>query len=232
MLNNLLEQAQIDVGAYMDDLYRYKSLVLEWNKKFNLTAIKEDREFDIKHLYDCLLLLKLDEINQAKTIVDVGTGAGFPGLVLAITRPDAEITLIDAVNKKVRFLDLVVEELALKNVKTIHGRSEELARDSLYRDKFDLSVSRAVASLDTLAEYCMPLVRKGGYFISMKGSKAQEELDQAKNAIDKLSGKFVNKIDYSLAEDDHNRSLIVIEKINKTHDKYPRAGGAPRGKPL
>lgn len=232
MLNKLLDNKGIKLDDHMEDILKYKELVLEWNKKFNLTAITEDEEFDIKHLYDCLLLLKLDEINKAKTIVDVGTGAGFPGIVLAICLPETQFTLVDSVNKKVRFLDLVVEELGLKNVKTIHGRSEELARDELYRDNFDICVSRAVASLDTLTEYCLPLVKKDGYFISMKGSKADEELDQAENAIKLLSAKFEKKIDYSLAEDDHNRSLIFLKKINTTGKKYPRAAGAPRSKPL
>ncbi len=232
MLNKLLQDKNINIDNYMEDILNYKELVLEWNKKFNLTAITEDEEFNIKHLYDCLLLLKADEIKNAKTIVDVGTGAGFPGIVLAICLPNIEFTLVDSVNKKVRFLDIVVEELNLKNVKTIHGRSEELARDEKYRDNFDVCVSRAVASLDTLSEYCLPLVKKDGYFISMKGSKAEEELNQAEDAIRILSAKFDKKIDYTLTEDDHNRSLIFLKKINSTGKKYPRAGGAPRNKPL
>ena len=232
MLNKLLQDKNIDIDNYMEDILNYKELVLEWNKKFNLTAIIEDEEFNIKHLYDCLLLLKADEIKNAKTIVDVGTGAGFPGIVLAICLPNIEFTLVDSVNKKVRFLDIVVEELNLKNVKTIHGRSEELARDEKYRDNFDVCVSRAVASLDTLSEYCLPLVKKDGYFISMKGSKAEEELNQAEDAITILSAKFDKKIDYTLKKDDHNRSLIFLKKINSTGKKYPRAGGAPRNKPL
>lgn len=232
MLNKLLQDKNINIDNYMEDILNYKELVLEWNKKFNLTAIIEDEEFNIKHLYDCLLLLKADEIKNAKTIVDVGTGAGFPGIVLAICLPNIEFTLVDSVNKKVRFLDIVVEELNLKNVKTIHGRSEELARDEKYRDNFDVCVSRAVASLDTLSEYCLPLVKKDGYFISMKGSKAEEELNQAEDAITILSAKFDKKIDYTLTKDDHNRSLIFFKKINSTGKKYPRAGGAPRNKPL
>lgn len=232
MLDKKFEEVGLDLGPYMDQLMAYKDLVLEWNKKFNLTAIKEEEEFHVKHLYDCLLLLKLDEIKEAKTIVDVGTGAGFPGMVLAITEPEKKITLVDSVNKKVRFLDIVVEELGLKNVRTIHGRSEELARDKAYRDSFDLCTSRAVASLDTLCEYCLPLVKPGGYLVAMKGSKASEELDQADQAIKLLSARVKDKIDYTLTEDDHERSLIIIEKINPTDKKYPRAGGAPRSKPL
>lgn len=228
----MLKNSDIDVTEYKDKILKYKELVLEWNKKFNLTAITDDEEFDIKHIYDCLLLLKLEEVQKAKTIADVGTGGGFPGMLLAISLPDTQFTLIDSVNKKIRFLDIVVEELGLSNVKTIHGRSEELARDNKYRDSFDLCVSRAVASLDTLLEYSLPLVKKSGYFISMKGSKAGEELKEAENAIRLLSGKFSRKIDYSLTEDDHERSLIIIEKINNTGKKYPRAGGAPRSKPL
>lgn len=232
MLSKMLEDQGLDTSSYMDKLMAYRDLVLEWNKKFNLTAITDKEEFHIKHLYDCLLLLKLEEIKNAPTIVDVGTGAGFPGIVLAIAMPNTKFTLIDSVNKKVRFLDLVKEELNLTNVRAIHGRSEELARDKMYRDSFDLCVSRAVASLDTLAEYCMPLVKKSGYFISMKGSKAQEELIEAQEAIKLLSGRFKEKIDYSLTEDDHNRSLIIIEKINPTGKKYPRGAGKERTNPL
>lgn len=232
MLDKLLKASHIDIRKYKDDIYRYKDLVLEWNKKFNLTAIKDRDEFDIKHLYDCLLLLKVDYVKEARSIVDVGTGGGVPGMVLAITMEDTEFVLVDSVRKKIRFLDIVIEELGLKNVKTIHARSEDLARDPKYRDSFDLCLSRAVASLDTLAEYCLPLVKKCGHFISMKGSKAGEELREAENAIRLLSAKTIDKIDYSLTEDDHQRSLIIIEKINNTGKKYPRPGGAPRSKPL
>lgn len=232
-LQDLLEKENIILtDDILEKLDRYKALVLEWNKKFNITAITESDEFDLKHLLDSLYLLKLKEIKEAKSIIDVGTGGGFPGIPLKICQKDTKFTLLDALNKRIRFLDVVIDDLALTNIETIHGRSEDLAREEKYRDNIEVCVSRAVASLDTLAEFCLPLVKVGGYFISMKGSSAHEELDQAKKAIEILGGKLDRVYDYTLVDGDHQRSIIVIKKVKPCPDKYPRAGGAPKNKPI
>ncbi len=232
-LRELLEARFIDLtDKEYQDLSDFKDLVLKWNKKFNITAITESDEFDLKHLLDCLLLLKCPQMTKAKTIVDVGTGGGFPGIPMKITMPEADFTLVDSMNKRIRFIQVVIEELGLEKIKALHARSEELSRDKPYRDGFDVCVSRAVASLDTLCEYCLPLVKPGGYFISMKGSKAQEELEEAKNAIRLLNGKLVDVTNYSLFEGDHQRALIVIEKTGPTPKRFPRGQGKEKNKPL
>ncbi|MDO5718257.1 MAG: 16S rRNA (guanine(527)-N(7))-methyltransferase RsmG [Tissierellia bacterium] len=236
MINLFLEKIK-DEGIELNErqisrFETYKKLVLEWNKKFNITSITDSDEFDLKHLYDCALLFKLDEIKNAKSIIDIGTGGGFPGIPLKILIEDADFLLIDGSGKRIRFLEHVIDELELKDIKAIHERAEIMARDVKYRDKFDIAVSRAVAPLNTLCEYCMPLVKESGEFIAMKGSSAASELKEAKNAINILNGSLKDKIDYTLEESDHNRSLILIKKEGKTPKKYPRAGGAPKNKPL
>lgn len=233
ILTELTASGNIELSEEnLNKLSRYKELVLEWNQKFNLTAITDDEEFDIKHFYDCLLLLKLDEIKKVKKIIDIGTGAGFPGIPLAIMMPDTEFLLLDSLKKRIGFLDYVIEDLGLKKVKAVHARAEEMGRDPNYREKYDICVSRAVASLDTLSEYCIPFVKPGGYFVSMKGSGGREELKEAKNAIDVLGGSLEDIIEYELVEGDHKRFLISVKKIKSTAKKYPRAGGKPKSKPL
>lgn len=232
-LTELTASANIELSEEnIVKLTRYKELVLEWNQKFNLTAITDDEEFDIKHFYDCLLLLKLDEIKGAKKIIDIGTGAGFPGIPLAIMMPDTEFLLLDSLKKRIGFLEFVIEDLGLKKVRAIHARAEELGRDPEYREKYDICISRAVASLDTLSEFCIPFVKPSGHFVSMKGSAGREELKDAKNAIEILGGKPEDIIEYELVEGDHKRFLISIKKIKSTSKKYPRAGGKPKSKPL
>lgn len=232
-LIELTASANIELSEEnLEKLSRYKELVLEWNQKFNLTAITDDEEFDIKHFYDCLLLLKLDEIKKAKSIIDIGTGAGFPGIPLAIMMPDTEFLLLDSLKKRIGFLEFVIEDLGLKKVRAIHARAEEIGRDSAYREKYDICVSRAVASLDTLSEYCIPFIKPGGHFVSMKGSGGREEIKDAKNAIEVLGGSLEEIIEYELVEGDHKRFLISIKKVKSTAKKYPRAGGKPKSKPL
>lgn len=232
-LKEILDKADLNLTEkQIQDLERFKSLVLEWNKKFNLTSITESDDFNMKHLLDSLYLLKSEELLNGKNIVDVGTGGGFPGIPLKIALPESNFTLVDSTNKKIRFLNTAIEELNLKKITPIHSRSEELARDESYRDFFDICLSRAVASLDTLVEWCLPLVKPGGYFIAMKGSRAEEEVREAKNAIKELKGIVFRQKSYTLSENDHERQMVVIKKIDRTPEKYPRPAGKARTNPL
>lgn len=215
-----------------EKIERFKELVLDWNKKINLTAITEDEEFYLKHTLDSILALQAEEFFNARKIIDIGTGAGFPGIILKILLDEKEFTLMDSLKKRINFLQLVKDDLGLKKLELIHARAEELARDKNYREKYDIAVSRAVAELRTLSEYSLPFVKKGGSFISMKGGAAEEELSLSKNAIKILGGGIDRIINYSLTENDHDRSLIIVNKTSITPLKYPRAGGKPRSKPL
>lgn len=210
----------------------YKELLKEWNEKINLTSITEDIEIDIKHFLDSLTPAVTNMFDGKKKIIDVGTGGGFPGLPLKIYNKELDVTLLDSLNKRIIFLNEVIKSLELKRIDAIHGRAEELGRKEEYREQYDISISRAVASLDTLAEYCMPFVKKGGYFISMKGPDVDEEIIQSEKGIKILGGKVVDKKIFTLPESDINHSLIIIEKIKETPTKYPRAGGKPKKDPL
>ena len=215
-----------------EKIERFKELVLDWNKKINLTAITEDEEFYLKHTLDSILALQAEEFFNARKIIDIGTGSGFPGIILKILLDEKEFTLMDSLKKRINFLQLVKDDLGLKKLELIHARAEELARDKNYREKYDIAVSRAVAELRILSEYSLPFVKKGGSFISMKGGAAEEELSLSKNAIKILGGEIARTINYSLTENDHDRSLIIVNKTTITPLKYPRAGGKPRSKPL
>lgn len=214
------------------DFTIYKDLLIEWNKKINITAITEDWEIDIKHFLDSLSPNITNLFNNKAKVIDVGTGGGFPGLPLKILNNELDMTLLDSLNKRIKFLDIVIEKLNYSKIKPIHGRAEEMARKAEYREKFDIAISRAVASLDTLAEYCIPFVKLGGYFISMKSLNYDEELNKSRNAIEILGGKIVDVKEFNLPSTDMGRSLIIIEKIRKTSTKYPRPGGKPKSKPL
>lgn len=216
----------------LDKFFKYKELLKEWNKKINLTAIEDDRDIDIKHFLDSLTLLKTDYINNGSRIIDIGTGGGFPGIPLKIVKKDVDLVLMDSLQKRIKFLDLVINELKLSNVQAVHGRAEDFGRDIEYREKFDIAVSRAVASLNILSEYCLPFVKVGGYFIAMKGPDVDIELKESENAIKLLGGKILDKIKIKLPLSDITHTLIVIEKIKKTPTKYPRKAGKPKKKPL
>ncbi len=233
-INTLLE-GLVDFGIELSEkqkeqFSKYKDLLKEWNEKINITAITDDKEIDIKHFLDSLTPLKYFDGN--KKVIDVGTGGGFPGLPLKIFNNDLDITLLDSLNKRIVFLNKVIEELKLSGIEAVHGRAEELGRSIVYREKYDICVSRAVASLNTLAEYCMPFVKVGGYFISMKGPNVEEELNESENGIKILGGKIVKKEIVILPKSDIEHSLIIIEKIKETSTKYPRAGGKPKKNPL
>lgn len=217
----------------LDKFFKYKELLKEWNKKINLTAIEDDRDIDIKHFLDSLTLLKTDYIKNGSRVIDIGTGGGFPGIPLKIVKKDdVDLVLMDSLQKRIKFLDLVINELKLSNIQAVHGRAEDFGRDIKYREKFDIAVSRAVASLNILSEYCLPFVKVGGYFIAMKGPDVDIELKESENAIKLLGGKILDKIKIKLPLSDITHTLIVIEKIKKTPTKYPRKAGKPKKKPL
>ncbi|SHH81975.1 16S rRNA m(7)G-527 methyltransferase [Caloranaerobacter azorensis DSM 13643] len=216
----------------IEKFYKFKELLKEWNKKINLTAIEDDKEIDIKHFLDSLTLLKTDYIKDGYKIIDIGTGGGFPGIPLKIVREDIELVLMDSLQKRIKFLDLVINELELGNIKAIHGRAEDFGRDKEYREKFDIAVSRAVASLNILFEYCLPFVKVGGLFIAMKGPDVDAELKESERAIRLLGGKVLDVIKIKLPLSDITHTLIIIEKINETLTKYPRKAGKPKKNPL
>lgn len=210
--------------------YDYMNLLVEWNKKINLTAITEEKDIILKHFVDSLTVLKY--IKENKSIVDVGTGAGFPGIPLAIMNESLKITLVDSLNKRINFLNEVCSKIMLKNTKAIHSRAEEFGQDNNYRESYDIAISRAVSNLTVLAEYLLPLVKVGGKIICMKGPDIEEELKQAKSAIDILGGKFERCDNFCLPKSDISRNIIIINKIKETPKKYPRKAGTPAKTPL
>ncbi len=210
--------------------YDYMNLLVEWNKKINLTAITEEKDIILKHFVDSLTVLKY--IKENKSIVDVGTGAGFPGIPLAIMNDSLKITLVDSLNKRINFLNEVCNKINLKNTKAIHARAEEFGQDNNYRESYDVAISRAVANLTVLAEYLLPLVKVGGKIICMKGPDIEEELKQAKSAIDILGGKIEKCDNFCLPKSDISRNIIIINKIKETPKKYPRKAGTPAKTPL
>ena len=208
----------------------YMNLLLEWNEKINLTAITQPDEVKLKHFVDSLTVLKY--INDDDKVIDIGTGAGFPGIPLKIMNENTKITLLDSLNKRINFLNIVIETLNLRNIQAIHGRAEEIARNKLYREKYDVAVSRAVANLSTLTEYMLPFVKVGGKCICMKGANVNEEIEKAKNAIKELGGEIERVDNFYLSDNDNERNIIIIRKVKETSSKYPRKAGMPSKEPL
>lgn len=228
----ILKEYNIDINPEQINQFEiYKKLLLEWNEKINITRITEAQEIYIKHFLDSLTLTNTGLIKEGKSLIDIGTGGGFPGLPLKIMYPGLKISLMDSLNKRIIFLQEVIKELNLKNIEAVHGRAEEYGRKEDYREKFDLVTNRALANMSSLAEYSLPFVKKSGYFIAMKGSEYKEEVKEAKNAIDILGGKIVDIKEIKLPGEILH-SLIIVEKIRETPKKYPRAGGKPRTQPL
>lgn len=211
------------------DFYEY---LVEKNKVMNLTGITEFQEVLMKHFLDSLMVAKVMDMSQVKSMMDVGTGAGFPGVPVEIMFPDIKSVLLDSLNKRVKFLEETFELLKLSNISAIHGRAEEYAKNKNYREQFDLCVSRAVSNLATLSEYCLPYVKKGGFFVSYKSGKVQEEVEEASKAITVLGGKVKDVQYFSLPGSDIERSLVVIEKVKNTPGKYPRKAGTPLKEPI
>lgn len=211
---------------------RYYEMLTEWNHVMNLTGITEYGEVMKKHFIDSLSLVKIYDTSEDCSVIDVGTGAGFPGLALKIAFPQMQVTLLDSLNKRIRFLDAVIEELGLEGVSTVHGRAEDYARPDKLREQFDLCVSRAVANLACLSEYCLPFVKTGGYFISYKSEKVSEELKASENAVFLLGGQFERSEEFTLPDSDIYRNLICIRKVHPTAKKYPRKAGLVTKEPL
>ena len=225
----LMDKLNIDCAEEKTEiLERYMEEVLEWNEKVNLTAITDREEFIQKHLVDSLLCAETIEFTASSSICDVGTGGGFPGVPLAVCYPDKEFVLMDSLAKRIRIVQQICDELGINNVRAVHGRAEDLARNGDYRDSFDLCVSRAVANMRVLCEYCMPFVKIGGSFIAYKGPDCESEIDDAREAIRLLGGE-----DPDIRRLPHlGHSLVAIKKICPTPEAYPRKAGTPAKKPL
>ena len=216
----------------------YYEILMEWNSVMNLTAITDFDEVLKKHFVDSLSIVKAydfsDKFKKENNLrmIDVGTGAGFPGIPIKIVFPDIKVTLLDSLNKRINFLNEVINKLGLKDIEAIHGRAEDYARPGQLRETYDLAVSRAVANLSTLSEYCIPFVKPGGKFISYKSEKLMEELSSAKEAVTVLGGKVAGQVDYILPGSDIYRNLLIIDKIKPTPKKFPRKAGLPSKEPI
>ena len=237
-LVNICNKINIEISDDQINCFeKYYELLIEKNKVMNLTAITDKEDVIVKHFIDSIALIPylLDKginTNNELKIIDIGTGAGFPGLPLKIMMPDVKFTLLDSLNKRVSFLNEVIDELKLKDIKALHGRAEDFAKQKEYRENFDLCVSRAVANLSTLSEYCLPYVKTGGQFVPYKSGKIDEELSQAKKAVSVLGGKITDVVKFQLGDTDMERSFVVIEKEKNTPKKYPRKAGLPSKEPL
>lgn len=211
---------------------RYYELMIEKNRVMNLTGITDYDEVCLKHFTDSLTIVRIKNMDQVNSLIDIGTGAGFPGIPIKIVFPHIEVVLLDSLNKRLKFLDEVIEQLSLEKITTLHGRAEDYAKKKEYREQFDLSVSRAVANLSTLSEYCLPFVKQGGSFISYKSADSDDEIQQAEKAVKILGGDICKVDKFRLPESEIGRSLVEIKKIKSTPKKYPRKAGVPGKEPL
>ena len=231
LLYNEARAAEFNLsGAQLEKFEKYYNMLVEWNEKMNLTAITEPEEVIKKHFVDCLMIFKYAEIPTGAEIIDIGTGAGFPGIVMKIYRNDLKMTLLDSLNKRLIFLEELTKNLGIK-AEMIHSRAEESGRSPWLRDHFDIAVSRAVAQLNTLSEYCLPLVKTGGSFYAMKGPQVPEEAEEAKRAVQLLGGRIVTLSNYALPSGDR-RSIVGIKKQKPTPQAYPRPTAKIKAKPL
>ncbi|MCR5025158.1 MAG: 16S rRNA (guanine(527)-N(7))-methyltransferase RsmG [Lachnospiraceae bacterium] len=233
MINTYFSQLNIPSSPdKLEKLERYYELLIEKNRVMNLTTITDHDEFMRKHIVDSLAVIRYYSFDKVKRVIDLGTGGGFPGIPLKIFFPDIEFTLVDSVNKKLRFIEEAAEELGLKKILFVHGRAEDLAHEELHREKYDVLVSRAVANLSTLTELSLGFIKTGGSFISYKGAGGVEELEEAAKAISIMGGETDRVEKYDLPGGDDQRCLIFIKKTKKTVKTYPRKAGVPNKKPL
>lgn len=229
------------IGIQLNDkqiaqFLKYYELLIEWNKVMNLTAITDYEEVVRKHYADSLSIIKAMDIeylhSEDKFLIDIGTGAGFPGIPIKIVFPKLETTLLDSLNKRIRFLNEVIEKLELKDIEAIHGRAEDCAKQNQFREQYDICVSRAVANLSTLSEYSIPFVKTGGYFISYKAENIEDEIENSKNAVMLLGGNIDEVVKFNLLDTDIKRAIVKIKKEKPTNKKYPRKSGIPSKEPL
>ena len=233
MLKEKLQQLNIQADAKMLDQFdQFYHLLVEWNKVMNLTGITDYEDVVEKHFVDSLSLVHAMDMQKISTVIDVGTGAGFPGIPLKIAFPHLQVVLLDSLNKRINFLNEVIARLGLKKIQAIHGRAEEYARKTEYRETFDLCVSRAVANLSVLSEYCVPYIRVGGIFISYKSGEIEDEVKNARKAVDILGGTIRDVVKFDLPGTEIHRSFVIIEKNRPTQKKYPRKAGTPAKEPL
>lgn len=233
----ILEQKLGELGIKQDQnqlerFHKFYQLLIEWNKVMNLTGITEYEDVVEKHFVDSLSIIKAIDLSRIHTVIDVGTGAGFPGIPLKIAFPHLRVVLLDSLNKRIKFLDEVIFQLGLTEICTIHGRAEEYARKEEYREQFDLCVSRAVANLSTLSEYCLPYIQVGGIFIPYKSGEIDDEVEQSKKAVRILGGNIKEVMKFELPGTDIHRSFVLIHKEQHTQKKYPRKAGIPAKEPL
>lgn len=236
-MSELFENKLKELGITLTDEMKvqflsYYRILVEWNQVMNLTGITEYEEVNEKHFIDSLSIVKALDMNHILNAIDIGTGAGFPGIPLKIVFPHLHVTLLDSLNKRIKFLNAVIEELGLKGIETIHGRAEDFAKQKDYREQYDLCVSRAVANLSTLSEYCLPYVKTGGTFTPYKSGDIDEEVNLSKKAIHILGGNIEEVIKFELPGTDVKRSFVKIKKISATPKKYPRKAGLPSKEPL
>lgn len=228
-LRSLALQSGIELDqTALDRFDTYAELLVEWNGKMNLTAITEPEEIEVKHFLDCLMLPKYFDLGNTKTVIDVGAGAGFPSVPLLIYNPDLCLTMMDAINKRLTFLDTAIHAIGLE-ANLVHARAEDSGQDKNYREMFDLATARAVAPMNVLAEYCLPFVKVGGYFVALKGSN--DDTEQAKDAIETLGGEVVSNVSYKL-NGTEPRSIVVVKKISQTPTQFPRKAKKISAKPL
>lgn len=236
-MDKLIKSAAASIGVELSDLQvdqfvKYYKILIEWNSFMNLTGITEYEEVVLKHFVDSLALCKSINVTKISSLIDIGTGAGFPGIPLKIAYPHLKVTLLDSLKKRIKFLNEVVMQLGLEEVETIHGRAEDFAKPSMKRESYDVCVSRAVANLASLSEYCLPYVKVGGYFVPYKSGKVDEELEESKKAVFLLGGKIEEEVKFNLPDSDISRSLIKIKKVSATPKKYPRKSGLATKEPI
>lgn len=236
-MSEVFQKKLADLGVKLSESQiiqfdRYYEILVEWNKVINLTGITEYEEVNEKHFVDSLSLVKIADIDKITNLIDIGTGAGFPGIPLKIAFPHLKVTLLDSLNKRINFLNKVIEELNLQDIDAIHGRAEDFAHKDVYREKYDLCVSRAVANLATLTEYCLPYVKVGGSFVPYKSGDIDIEVIESKAAIKVLGGRLVDVVKFQLPGSDISRSLLKIDKLKSTGKKFPRKAGLPAKEPI